>query len=388
MMNLTKKHYILLVILITEVLGWSLILPFLPFYAQTLGASSFQIGLLLTSFSLFQFVTAPIMGGLSDKYGRRPLLLFSQFTTTISFLVLAFANSLPLLFLSRIIDGLLGSNGTIAQAYLSDISSKKNRSKAFGLSGVAFGVGFMIGPAVGGFLSQISYSIPAIMAAFLSMTSLIFTYFFLPETVRKNKKKSFNFKIIDLDQFKKFWEVPRIRQQIIEFSTYILAQVLLSSNFALFADDQLGFKANQVGLVLTYIGVTSIFLRGLLIPKMIDRWNERNLERLAAVSMLFGLINLAFTSHTAHLYFSITFFAFGSGLLRPLMMGDVSRSVGNNEQGKIMGITSSIGSLAQILGPLIGGFLISQIHSRSIIVLAAAVLSLGTILVFREKKNY
>ncbi|MBD3250694.1 MAG: MFS transporter [Candidatus Pacebacteria bacterium] len=387
-MKLSRKHYTLLIILITEVLGWSLILPFLPFYAQSLGATKFQVGLLLTSFSLFQFVTAPIMGGLSDKFGRRPLLIFSQLTTALSFTVLGLANSLPLLFVSRIMDGFLGANGTIAQAYLGDITSKKDRSKAFGITGVAFSVGFMIGPALGGFLSQISYSIPALIAAGLSLLSLIFTYFFLPETITKKPDHKLEFTIFDLEQFKKYWQVPAIRQQLIEFSTYILAQVLLSSNFALIADDRFGFGPKQVGIIMAYIGVVSIVLRGILIPKMIDRWNERSLERVAGLSMMTGLIGLSWASQMSQLILVISFFAFGSGLLRPLMMGDISRSVNKNEQGKIMGITSSLGSLAQIFGPLVGSFLISQSHPNSVLLLAATILSLGIYLVFQERKDY
>ena len=157
-MNFYDKRFItIFVIQITEVLGFSLILPFLPYYATNLGASPFKVSLILSTFSLFQFFSAPIMGRLSDSYGRRPLLIISQLSTFISFLVLGFSNSLFWIFTSRIIDGLLGSNFSIAQAYLSDISAEEDRSKVFGYSGVAFGLGFLVGPAIGGFLSQFGY---------------------------------------------------------------------------------------------------------------------------------------------------------------------------------------------------------------------------------------
>ena len=188
-MKWTKQHWIILLILLTEVLGFSLILPFLPFYAQEMGASAFQVGLLLTVFSFFQFIAAPIAGRLSDIYGRKPLLIISQLSTTISFVILALSNQLWMLFASRIVDGLFGSNGTIAQAYLSDISNKKNRSQAFGLSGVAFGLGFMVGPLLGGTLSQINYAVPAYLAASMSFISILLTVFLLPETVKSGNKQ-------------------------------------------------------------------------------------------------------------------------------------------------------------------------------------------------------
>ncbi|MFH2118223.1 MAG: MFS transporter, partial [Candidatus Paceibacterota bacterium] len=170
-----RRLGIIFAIQVTEVLGFSLILPFLPFYALEYGATPFTVGMILTVFSLFQFISAPIMGSLSDTYGRRPLLLLSQFSTFVGFLVLGFANTLWLIFLSRAIDGLLGSNFTIAQAYISDITSTKNRSKAFGLSGAAFGFGFLIGPAIGGYLSRFGYSVPAYLAAGISLLSILLT---------------------------------------------------------------------------------------------------------------------------------------------------------------------------------------------------------------------
>lgn len=191
-MKLSKELLIILVIQITEVLGFSLILPFLPFYAQDLGASPLIIALVLSSFSLFQFISAPILGRLSDIYGRRPLLIASQISTFISFLILAKSTSLTMIFLSRAVDGLLGSNFTIAQAYISDISTKKNRSKAFGISGIAFGIGFLIGPAIGGFLSKFGFSVPAFIASGISFLTILATFFFLPETVTKKNETGEN----------------------------------------------------------------------------------------------------------------------------------------------------------------------------------------------------
>jgi multidrug resistance protein len=375
--------------MITEVLGFSLILPFLPFYAKQMGATPLQVGLLLTSFSLFQFITAPIMGRLSDIYGRKPLLIISQISTVISFIILALSNSLWMLYLSRIVDGLLGSNGTIAQAYLSDISSKKDRSKAFGISGVAFGLGFMVGPAVGGFLSQFSYSLPAYLAAFMSLFSIILTLTFLPETVtnQDKKAKTFKFIVVDFDQFKQFWAQPRVRKQLVEFSTYALAHVIFSSNFALYADKKLGITSSDIGFALTYVGLISVVIRGILIPKLIDWLGESLLEKIGILSMITGLIGLSLITDWNYIYVIITFFAFGSGVIRPLMMGDISRSVEKDKQGAILGISGSIHSVAQIIGPLIGGFLLTRFFTNSVVLLSAAIMTIGLSLVMRENKK-
>ncbi len=388
-MKLTKRHLIILVIMITEVLGFSLILPFLPFYAQQMGATPLQVGLLITSFSLFQFLTAPIMGRLSDIYGRKPLLIISQLSTVVSFIILALSNSLWMLYLSRIVDGLLGSNGTIAQAYLSDISSEKNRSKAFGISGVAFGLGFMVGPALGGFLSQFSYSLPAYLAALISFVSIILTLVFLPETVNHsdNDPKRFEFIVVDLAQFKQFWSQPGIRKQLIEFGTYALAHVIFSSNFALFANQKFGTTAKDIGLTLTYVGLISVVIRGVLIPKLIDWLGESLLKKIGIISMITGLLGLSIITNWNYIFLVVTLFAFGTGIIRPLMMADISRSVDKKKQGAILGVSNSIHSVAQIIGPLLGGFLLTKFFHNSVVLVSAAIMTIGLSLVMQKEKK-
>lgn len=373
--------------MITEVLGFSLILPFLPFYAQEMGATPFMVGMLLTTFSLFQFVSAPIMGRLSDIYGRKPLLIISQLSTLASFLILAVSHRLWMLYLSRAVDGLLGSNGTIAQAYLSDISDKNDRSKAFGISGVAFGVGFMIGPAIGGFLSQFGYNLPAYIAAFMSFLSIALTILILPETVKKQQEIKFSFTIIDLKGFQKFWAKKKVRQQLIEFATYALAHILFSSNFAIYADKRIGVTSREIGYALTYVGTISVVMRGFLIPHLIDRFGEKKLEKFGIISMIIGLLGLSLIAKWSQIYFVITFFALGTGLVRPLMMGDVSRSVSDKKQGAILGIAGSINSTAQIIGPLVGGTLLSYCFPNSVVYLAVTLMTMGLFLVIKESNN-
>ena len=182
-----KKSPLLPIFLIVfiDLLGFGLILPLLPFYAKSFGANELTIGLLLASYSLMQFIGAPVLGRLSDRYGRRPILLISQLGTFVGFIMLGFANGLGMLFASRIVDGVSGGNISTAQAYIADISDEKNRARNFGLIGAAFGLGFIMGPAIGGFLSQFGYQVPAFAAAGLSFLSMTLTFFLLHEPERK-----------------------------------------------------------------------------------------------------------------------------------------------------------------------------------------------------------
>ena len=386
--NSKKEYLIIFAILVTEIMGFSLILPFLPFYATDLGASPLQIGLILALFSLFQFISAPIMGKLSDTYGRRPLLIFSQLSTFISFIILGFAGTLWMIYLSRIVDGLLGSNFTIAQAYLSDISSKKDRSKAFGISGAAFGFAFLIGPAVGGYLAQFNYSLPSFMAAGLSLITIITTFFFLPETIKNKKPKKIKIaELFDTKPFTKYFSQQKISLKLWQFSSFFMSHVIWVSVFALYADRQLNIGTKEVGFILAYAGLMSIILRGVLLEKIIDFFGEKKLKFAGYLSVIIGLLLAVFIKNF-WLYFGVmTLFSFGFGILRPLLLGSISREVSENEQGAIMGLTSSLGSLTQIFGPLIGGFLINYFFPGSVAIAAGAVMIIGLILFLIEIKS-
>lgn len=388
-MKLSKQHYIIFLILLTEVLGFSLILPFLPFMAQEFGASAFSIGLLLTSFSLFQFISAPIAGTLSDRFGRKPLLIVSQISTLMSFIILGFANSLWLLFLSRIIDGLLGSNATIAKAYLSDITSQKDKSKVFAISGAAFAIGFMIGPLLGGTLAQTSYQIPSLIAAGVTFFSIIFTLFALPETLVENKEKvHIKIKLIDIERVKYYLTNKKVNQQLFEYFFYVTAMALFTGSYSLFAKIKYDASTQQIGLVMTAIGVTNFLFRGVLIPKLIDRFKERNLERFGLFLMIVSLSLMAITTSYNFLLPITVLFAVGTGLNYPLMMGDISRSINKEEQGAILGVANSLDSFANIIGPLAGGVLLSTPFPNSILLLTILITSICLWMVMREKKEY
>jgi len=388
-MKLTKQHYIIFLILLTEVLGFTLVLPFLPFLAQEFGASAFLVGLLLTSFSLFQFISAPIAGTLSDKYGRKPLLIISQVATLISFVILGFANSLWMLFASRIIDGLFGSNSTIAKAYLSDITSQKDKSKVFAVSGAAYAIGIMIGPLLGGTIAQTSYAIPSFIAAGVTLFSILFTLFALPETINKeNEKKALKIKLLDMERIKYYLTNNKVNQQLFEYFFYVLAMALFTSSYALFAKIKYDANTQQIGLVMTAIGATNLLFRGFLIPKLIDHFKERDLERFGLALMIVSLSAMILSRSYDHLIPITVLFAVGTGLNYPLMMGDITRSVNNKEQGAILGVANSLDSFAHIAGPLVGGALLSTAYPNSLLGLTIIITAICLWMVMKEKKKY
>ena len=386
LMKLSRELLIILIIQITEVLGFSLILPFLPFYAQSLGASPLVVASILSLFSLFQFISAPILGRLSDIYGRRPLLIASQISTFISFIILGKSTTLAMIFISRAVDGLLGSNFTIAQAYISDVSSKKDRSKAFGISGMAFGIGFLIGPAIGGFLSQFGFSIPAFTAAGISFLTILATFFFLPETI-KRKQTTIKIKLIDWSVFTKYLSNNKTSRQLWQFLLYIMTHVIFISNFALYLNKKLNFKAQDVGFLLAYIGLISIIFRGFLMPKLINKYGEKQLKKASVLAIILGLLGLAGATNFLWLLPAISLFACGNGLARPLIMGSISRSVKSNQQGAIIGVANSLGSLAQIVGPLIGGYLLTNFFPESVIFISIIFMGLGGIFIFKNNND-
>jgi len=387
-----KKEYLtIFIILVTEVLGFSLILPFLPFYVQDLGGTPLTVGLILTVFSLLQFISAPVMGKLSDTYGRKPLLMLSQLSTFLGFVILGFSKTIPMIFLSRAVDGLLGSNATIAQSYLSDISTKEDRSKAYGISGAAFGFGFLVGPAVGGALAKVSFALPAFIAAGLSFATIVMTKYLLKETVVNSHKKEFNLKkAVEEINPVRLWASfndKKVRIPLLVMFAYILSHTLYVSNFSLFGERQFGLTVELVGYMLAYIGLVSIILRGFILNKLIDNFSEATLVKAGFLLDMSGLLILATTHTLPALFFAITLFSVGSGLLRPTLLGEISRSASEDKQGEVLGISGSLSSIAQIVGPIIGGFALTYVSTPSMPLLSVLVTLAGFFIYTNYKKQ-
>ncbi|HTP07868.1 MAG TPA: MFS transporter, partial [Anaerolineae bacterium] len=316
-------------IVFIDLLGFGLILPLLPFYAESFGASELTVGLLLASYSLMQFIGAPVLGRLSDRYGRRPILLISQLGTFIGFMILGFATTLWMLFLSRIIDGISGANLSTAQAYIADVTDEKNRAKNFGLIGAAFGLGFIIGPAVGGFLSQFGYHVPAFFAAGLSLLTMILTFFMLPEPERKsNSRREFSFKAL-----KQAFGHPTIGILLTMVFTFGLAFAMFQTSFALFASARFGFNVQQTALVLTYVGILSVIMQLVVVKRVVKRLGENRSIVVTLAALALGLVLMAAVQNPWMLIVVMPILSFGGGVTSPVLTSLISKSVDRAEVG-------------------------------------------------------
>lgn len=360
-----------------DLLGYSLILPLLPYYADTFGATLTLVGLLGTSNALAQLIAAPIIGRLSDKYGRRPMLIFSIAGTVLSFTILGLAKTLPILFLSRILDGLLGGNIALARAYITDVTDEENRSRGLGIIGAAFGLGFIIGPAMGGFLSRFGFNVPAFVAAGLSLINLIAVIMLLPESLTAEQRlaaQADSHTELGLSAMVKALRRPCAGPLLHVILFYSLAFTLFQSNFALVTKESLGLDAQSTSFVLTYVGLISVVVQGVAIGKLTDRFSERRLIVAGIVGLSASLLAWAFVQSVPALLIVLAPMALSGGILGVVMTSQLTKTVYRDEVGGILGLSASMQTLAQIVAPTIGGVLLDSLGTWSVGVLAGVIM--------------
>lgn len=360
-----KKMLIaIFLIVFIDLLGFSLILPLLPFYAETYKATPFLVGLLTASYAAAQLIGAPILGRLSDRYGRRPVLLISIAGSLFGFILLALAKSLPVLFLARAIDGLTGGNISVAQAYISDVSEAKDRGRALGLIGAAFGLGFIIGPAVGGLLGTLGFWVPALAAAGLSALNLLLVGFWLPESLTaerrmalsQNKRPPFN-----LSSMIKTLRRPFVGPLLHTRFFFGLAFSMFQSIFALYAQLRLGFDAQKTGYVLAYVGVLAAITQGVVIGRLNKRFSDTQLIFSATILMAVSLIGWAFAPNLTVLLVVLIPIALAGGILNTVINSAMTKAVSPMEIGGILGLSAALESLTRVIAPSLGGLIIGVI---------------------------
>ena len=383
--RLTPMTAIFLIVFV-DILGFTIILPLLPFYAEKFGASPEVIGALMASYGLCQLISGPFLGRWSDRLGRKPLLIVSQIGTCAGFLLLAYSHTLALVFLARIIDGLTAGNISLAQAFISDITPPEKRAQSFGKIGIAFGLGFLIGPSIAGWLSRFGYNAPMLAAAALSFTSIMATTFLLPANISPKKAPGGGkFKIIDFEGFANAIERPGLAVLLARFFCFALAFSFYVSGFALFAARQLlfddkPFGPSEVAYVFAFSGFLGIIIQGGLMGRLVNRFGERVLAAFGFVSMAVGYAALSLASGIGTALAAVTFSSMGSSVTRPVMTSLVSRTAGRHEQGMILGLTQSLQSIAQVIAPLLAGFLIGKNWMTAWAITAGAIALLGFLL--------
>jgi DHA1 family tetracycline resistance protein-like MFS transporter len=359
-----RRLTVIFVIVFVDVLGFGLILPLLPYYATELGATPVVIGLLVASYAIAQVIGVPILGRLSDVYGRRPILIVSILGTTAGFLILGFASSLWMLFLGRVLDGLTGANFVVAQSYISDVTDSRNRARGLGLTGAAFGLGFIIGPALGGALSNISYSAPAFVAAGVALTNIVLVLVFLPETLTPERKAEL------AKQPRSGFTIRRLREALRKplFGNVLVLRFFFWFAFAIFQGTftQWGLLALDLtpqtnGYILGYVGMISVLVQATLIGPLTRRYRE---VRLVVWALAAAAVCLPLWSASVNVAMLVIVLApLGIAIAVENTVGSslLSKSVGPDEIGGAFGLSGGLQSVGSIFAPILGGILLQSV---------------------------
>lgn len=373
----------LFLIVFVDLVGFGLVIPLLPFYAVRFAASPQQVTLLMATYSLFQLFAAPLWGRLSDRIGRRPVLMASLAASAFAYLWLGGASALWMVFAARAFAGACAGNIAAAQAYIADITTPENRAKGMGLIGAAFGLGFIFGPALGGFLAgndpaTADLAAPAWVAAGLSAFALCGVVLLLPESLTADQRGGAAARR-RLGAVLGALRRPVLSRLILIFFLVILAFAGMESTFALWAIQQFGWGPGQVGYVFAYVGVLSAVLQGGLIGRLTRRFGEERLLLCGLALIGAGLLVLPFARDVPILALAVSGLALGMGLTQPSLNSLISRRAGRREQGEVLGVSQSVGSLSRVLGPAAAGFLFAE-FGRNSAFLWGAVLVAGALL--------
>jgi len=346
-----------------DILGFSIILPFLPFFIAEFNSSPVIIGFLLSSNAIFGFFFGPILGKLSDNYGRKPVMLISLAGTLVGFIILILSNNILLLFIARIVDGVFSGQFPIAKAIIGDVVPPKERPKQMTNIGIAFGLAFLIGPAIGGILSPFGLIWPGILASILTGFSLVYTTIYLKESLPKKVRSKWQIGIVEAPDLNiksdSIWKNNRTLILIIQYSFIAMAGGVLQTTFSIFAGIRLGLSPFIVGILLALLGIYQIIFRLLIFNRLRKLIGDPITALLGLGSYIIAYLFFGIVTQVWELVILLFFLSFAGSLSQGIITGFISRSVDNRNQGKIMGITTGIDNLTQIIGPIIGGILLS-----------------------------
>lgn len=353
--------------ILLDLIGFGMILPLLPFYAQELHASPFLIGLLFSSYSLTQLLFAPLLGRLSDRVGRRPVLLISIAGSVLAYLLFAAARSYAVLILARALSGVAAANYAIAQAYMADVSRPEDRSKAMGMVGAAFGLGFVLGPALGGILAHLGdlislgHRLVPLAAAGLSGANLAVAFFGLPESLSPEVRgRSVRGSWLGWSDLGTVWRRAPLRGLMLLFFLVMFCFSMMEATLALFCQQRFGFGARETSWLFVFVGVVLVVVQGGLLGRLVRRFGERSLILSGIVLMAVGLVVLPLTKLWL-LLAGLFLLAVGQGMHNPSSLGLLSRLTDEGSQGSTIGLSRSFGALARVLGPPAGTWIFGAV---------------------------
>lgn len=373
-----RKSSLLIIFMIVfiDLVGFGIVIPILPYYAQSFGASAWELGLLMAVYSAMQFLFSPVWGRISDRVGRRPVLLLSLLGSGLSLTYLGFAHSLVALFVGRTFAGVFGANISTAYAYVADITTSQDRAKGMGIIGAGFGLGFIFGPAIGGLLSRYGYSAPMFAGAALAFVNVLFAYFRLaepalsPEAREENRAKRFDRASISMAL-----SDARSRVATIQFFFVTFAVTQMEVIFAIYLAYRFGFGAERAGMLLAVMGVIMALVQGGLIRRLAPRFGESRLIIAGTAICAVALVGFSLSPIASLFLVSLCALAFGHGLLHPSLSSLASLGAHPSRRGITMGVFQSASSLARVAGPPVAGILYDRVDPRAPFFAAALVLA-------------
>jgi len=376
-----RQMSVIFLIMFINMLGFSIILPLLPYYADTFQVNELVVGALVGSYAAAQFISAPFLGRLSDRIGRRPVLLASVLGTALSFIILGFARSIEVLFLARILDGLTGGNISVAQAYITDITDEKNRTKGMGLIGAALGLGFVIGPALGGLLSsQGHYNIPAWVAAGLAFINLGLIYVLLPESIQREKGQVATRPPTKLMQILRQSDLNAL---LMTRFAYGLAFATFETIFSLFVLKKLGISAATNGFILTYAGILLVYIQTSGLRRLTQKYQDQQLLFSSILVLIPALFLWSITPNVLALIVVLIPICFAGGILNSVLSSMVTKVVSAHQVGEVLGVASSLESLTRVAAPFLGGFFMSKFGTQAPGIFAAILATVALVWLMR-----
>ena len=354
-----------------DLIGFGLIIPVMPSFAKELHASDLQVGLLIASYSFMQLLFAPFWGRLSDHVGRRPILLFSLFASCIGYLIWGWAHTLTSLFVARLVAGAGNANIPVAQAYVADVTTPENRAKGMGMIGAAFGLGFVLGPAIGGFcVSHIGQSSATAsdwgalqfigyVAAGLSLIDLVLTFFLLPEPEKRSQAATERFSLDPAFYFRTIAN-PKLTISFLIFFLSTFAFANMEATIVLLTREKFNFSPFQNSIMFTYIGLLIVLVQGGMIHRLAKKYGEKHLIAAGTILVFLGLALIPFVPQSNNLFLfglALALLAFGSGINNPSNQSLLSKLAPQANMGGVLGVGQSISTLGRILGPIAGGAL-------------------------------
>lgn len=361
----TKPLIIIFITVFIDLVGFGIVIPALPYYVEgeAFRATPFQIGLLFASYSLMQFIFSPILGSLSDKVGRRPILFFSLLGSAVGYLLIGYAAALWMVFAGRIISGITGGNISTAQAYIADVTTRENRAKGMGLFGAMFGLGFIFGPAIGGILSRYGISVPFLFAAALSLINAILLYFILPESVHlkkdfAEKRKNRVSELFDAVKDSRFGTITAV------YFFLVTSFSIMTYAFVLYTIERFSYTAEENGYIFAFIGILAVIFQGGAFSRLVEKIGEETLTVIGCLMMAVSLFAIPFVTPQfgglVGLLLTVAFLAIGNSMAAPALTSLASKISSDTEQGKSLGVMQSGASLARAIGPAIGGVLLNN----------------------------